>query len=224
MSDILIIEDDVNTCKLIKAYFQNTDLKVICKYDGQSGIDFLKRHFSNLAGAIIDINLPKMNGLDICHDVRTANIDLPIMILTHETATRTVVNAFDLGADDYVKKPFDIHELEARLRVILRSKKFHIPEVIESGAIRINLTDRSVFVHASPISITRKQFDLLLFFMRNKGKLFTREQLIANVWNFDQDPYLNTVDAHISALRKAIGDKEQKVIQTVFGVGYRMVG
>jgi DNA-binding response OmpR family regulator len=224
MADILLIEDDINTCKLIRAYFQSTDLKIICKYDGENGLNFIKRNFSGLAGAIIDINLPKMNGLDICHEVRTSNIDIPIMILTHETATKTVVNAFDLGADDYLKKPFDVHELEARLRVVLRSKKFNTPEEVELGKIRINLTERCVLINDKPVLITRKQFDLLLFFMRNKGKLFTREQLIANVWNFDQDPYLNTVDAHISALRKVIGDKEQSIIQTVFGVGYRMVG
>lgn len=221
MSEILLIEDDKNTCQSIKAYFKNSNIQIIALYNGKEGFAYICKNFACLDGIILDLNLPGMNGLEICHQVRLANINIPILILTHETSTQTVVDAFDLGADDYVKKPFSISELEARLLSMLKVKKFDKEEVISSGDLRINLSERVVYKRCQRLELSRKQFDLLLFLMRNKGKVFTREQLITNVWRFDQDPYLNTVDSHISALRKQIGDPNQQILQTVFGVGYR---
>jgi len=222
--NLLLIEDDLNTAQSIKKYFSNRGYVVCNKNRGDTGLAYLLKNYCEVDIGIIDINLPGVNGLDICHEIRRANIRTPVIILTKETATQTVINAFDFGANDYLKKPFDVLELQARIESILNRSQVHDDEIIHAGDFTINISQRQVYKQDKPIDLRRREFDLLVYFTRNRGRAIPRDTIIANVWNFDEDPFHNTVDAHVSILRKKIGDRDQKMIETVFGVGYRLRG
>lgn len=221
---ILLIEDNEPLCQTIQRHFLSLGFDLQYILNGDQGHHFLMSNANNLDLVIIDINLPGMNGLDICHEARTNNIQVPILILTYETGSDTVVNAFDLGADDYVRKPFDGNELLARVNAILKKRSSIQNQFITTDNLKIDLNTRNVSVAGEEILLRRKEFDLLVFFSRHINKVLTRDQIIAGAWNFDDEPYPNTVDAHISVLRKKLLDDEQKILQTAYGVGYIFKG
>ena len=222
--NILVIDDDLTICHNIKKQLSLLGHSVYTKNRGDSGLTFFIQNANILDLAIIDIHLPIKNGLDICHEVRMCNIETPIIILTQETSSEIAVSAFDIGANDFMRKPFDINVLKARIESTLRYKKHISESIIKTKRLTIDLNRRSTVIRRKKINLRRKEFDLLVFFVRNKDKVLTRDQLLSSVWSFDDEPYQNTVDAHISILRKKLNDNPQQVIETIFGVGYRFRG
>lgn len=221
---LLLIEDDTALTRSISRFLNLHGYNTIIKHDGKEAYEYLLKNYGFLDLILLDINLPHMNGLDICHKIRNAGVSTPIIMLTTETATDTVVNAFDIGADDYLKKPFNLQELEARVQVQLKSKKSRENKAIEDGDLKVDLSQRIVKYRGEELILRRKEFDILVFLLRNKGHVMSRDTIIANVWSFDEEPYYNTIDAHVSCLRKQLSDSDLKIISTVHGIGYKFNG
>lgn len=220
---ILLIEDNLEICASIKQFFELRDYNVYTETDGKSGYEFALKKHELIDIIILDINLPHLNGLAICHKLRKAGIELPILILTQEQGTDTLINAFDIGANDFVKKPFEPAELEARIKSLLRSLPNKSNNTIKTKHIEINLSKRKVYRNMREIYLRRKEFDLLLYLIRNIGEVLPREKILAQVWAFDSDPLPNTVDVHISFLRKKLNKNDShRLIETIHGVGYRL--
>ena len=181
---------------------------------------------------LLDVMLPGEDGISICsalrHNARTA--DIPIMMLTAKSTEYDTVTGLDAGADDYLAKPFGMMELLSRVNALLRRAHRTVPqqtsdEILVSGCISVDCTAHTVLVHGEPVVLTRKEFDLLVYLMRRKGAVVTRERLLAAVWNYDIMGETRTVDAHVQTLRKKLSAHDPEAgsqILTVRGVGYRM--
>ncbi len=220
---ICVIEDDISLANSIKKFLELEGFNVTNLHNGKEGYLYLLDNYRFVDAVILDINLPGMNGLDICHDIRQKAIDIPILMLTNELRTATVVDAFDIGADDYIKKPFEIKELKARIDLRLRKNYQRGERIIKHRDLEINISRREAKYKGRLLNLRRKEFDLLIFLLRNRGQAIARDEIISCVWNFDQMPYPNTIDAHISVIRKEIDDKDQNIIKTIHGIGYKFV-
>jgi DNA-binding response OmpR family regulator len=173
--------------------------------------------------------LPKLDGLAVCRRIREQSIT-PVLMLTARSEEADIVLGLEVGADDYLTKPFKIRELQARVRAILRREQFHeaAPEAplttdapLESGHIRLSLDMRTAFVGAEEIDLTPKEFDLLAMFVQNPGRAFSRDYLLERIWGDDVYVTDRTVDTHVQRLRKKLGD-EADAIRTVWGIGYKL--
>jgi len=158
----------------------------------------------------------------VCREIRSQKISLPILMLTARDSAKDITNGLDAGADDYLSKPFSFEVLLARIRAILRRPKTALPLELQAGEIILDPARKQVAKKGKEIKLTLKEFSLLEYLLRNKGVTVTREQILSNIWDFAFDSFANVVDVHITNLRKKIGDKEAKKIETVRGVGYRM--
>ncbi|MBD3280462.1 response regulator [Candidatus Dojkabacteria bacterium] len=224
MKTVLIVEDDENLAKSIKNYLEVKGYNSILIQKGLSAQSFVLKSSITIDAILMDIYLEDSNGLDICHALRTNGINLPIIITTQETATDSVITAFERGVDDYMKKPFDIIELEARIKRLIDNPSRQRKNTLHVGEFTVDINKRIVLKGVNKLSLSRRQFDLFLFFAKNPGIVLSRDTIISNVWNFDEELYPNTVDSHISKLRKSVGDPNQTIIETVHGVGYRLRG
>lgn len=167
--------------------------------------------------------LPKLDGFEVLKKIRNKGIQTPILFLTARDSKKDIICGLDLGADDYISKPFDFDELLARIRVMLRKKVENRENIYRCGELVINCNDYSVFRGDKPISLSAKEFQLLLYLVRNKGLVVTREQIENNLWQFDNGNTSNIIDVYIRYLRKKIDDgNEKKMIYTVRGVGYQL--
>ncbi|MBN1331816.1 response regulator transcription factor, partial [Candidatus Dojkabacteria bacterium] len=193
MKTILIIEDDHNLAKAIKNYLEIKDYNPIVVHKGLAAQSFVLKSSTTINLILLDIYLEDSNGLDICHTLRNNGIDIPIIITTQETATDSLITAFERGVDDYVKKPFDIVELEARIKRLLENTQRKKPNIIKAGNYELDINQRIVRKDGKELFLSRRQFDLLLFFAKNPGTVLSRDTIISNVWNFDEELYPNTV-------------------------------
>jgi len=174
--------------------------------------------------------LPGMDGLELCRRLRSQNINIPVLMLTARSSELDRVLGLELGADDYLTKPFSIKELQARVKAILRRVEFSAKqlaanpdEIIEAQSLLIDVSGRNVFIDNHPVELTAREFDLLLHFARNPGRVYSRGQLLDHVWGYSHNGYEHTVNSHINRLRKKIENNPQQsqYIETVWGVGYR---
>ncbi len=220
MHNLLIIDDDASVLSIVEQYFGQKNYEIFAFKHGLRGLNSFKKFSDSLDVAILDIYLPGINGLDICHVIRQSGITTPILMLTQELNVESLKTAFDFGANDYLRKPFDVTELWARVERLVKNKEGDREEVIEVGALKIYVDQRKIFLENKMIDFGRKEFDILLFLARNRGRVLSRSEIIAGVWPFDQDPYENTIDVHICTIRRKLGKKN--FIQTVFGIGYRL--
>ncbi len=179
-----------------------------------------KARFTDYDILLSDIHLPEKNGIEILKEVRKNKKDVPFIMITVEKNIQEKLEAFQLGADDYIVKPFSISELLARIKAILKRGKQVEPEIITIGNISLNSLDFKVFKNKKEIKLRRKEFDLLYYLMQNPGRVLSRMFLLEKVWDMNADPFTNTVDVHIRSLRKRIGDLKGETIQTVYGRGY----
>ncbi len=219
---ILVVEDDKNILKLIKYNLEKEGFTVFTAITGEDGLDIVEQEDIDLA--ILDLMLPKMNGLDLCRKIKQDefNCSLPVMIVTAKGEEVDRIVGFELGADDYLVKPFSVRELVLRVKAILRRKpKEKKPaNKISIGKIKLDPQKFKVSVKDKVIKLTPMEFKLLQLLMSENEKVLSRENLLSQVWGIDSAITTRTVDTHIKRLRQKLG-KEGKRIETVRGFGYR---
>jgi DNA-binding response OmpR family regulator len=220
---ILIVEDDKHISKLVKYNLEKAGLEVIVTRSGEEAFKILDRQSIDLI--ILDIMLPKMDGFEACKKIKQ-NKDLsriPIVMLTAKGEETDRVVGFELGADDYIVKPFSPRELVLRVKAILkRIKPIEVSEnILVHGKLKVDIPRHKVTVDKKEIDLTLMEFNLLVTLIKRKGRVQSREQLLNDVWNIDAEVTTRTIDTHIKRLRKKLG-KIGKSIETVRGIGYRL--
>ncbi|VAW99068.1 Phosphate regulon transcriptional regulatory protein PhoB (SphR) [hydrothermal vent metagenome] len=232
-SRILIIEDNRDLAHIVAVHLEDLNMQVDKSYDGQAGY---KQACSNDYDLILlDIMMPKMNGIEVCRELRSKKKYTPIIMLTAKTSEIDRVLGLEMGADDYLTKPFSIRELVARVKAVIRRNAVYTgsqpqqdfeqfaEEKITRGALDINIEKRQVYLDGKKIELTATEFDLLVFFIRQPGLVFSRGQLLDKVWGYGHEGYEHTVNSHINRLRSKIEKDAAKpeYILTVWGVGYK---
>jgi DNA-binding response OmpR family regulator len=226
--NILIIEDNRELAKLLELHLRDLSFNVEIALDGVSGI--AKEEAKSYDLIILDLMLPGLDGLEICKRLRSKSSYVPILMLTSKSSELDRVLGLELGADDYVTKPFSIMELMARVKAIFRRMESikhkdddDMSEIIRVGDMVIDTSKRSVMLDSNTIDLTTKEFDLLLHFARNPGRVYNRSQLLDKVWGYGHEGYEHTVNSHINRLRSKIEEDPAKprYILTVWGVGYK---
>jgi len=225
---VLIVEDDRDISHLVALHLKDIDCEVETVADGRAGLERARAGTHDLI--ILDLMLPGIDGLEICRKVRAHSEYIPILMLTARSSEVDRVLGLELGADDYLTKPFSILELVARVKALFRRMDaLQSMEASDEQAplhfseLSIEPDKRSVLVRGQPIDLTAKEFDLLLHFARQPGRVFTRAQLLDSVWGYGHDGYEHTVNSHINRLRSKIEEDPAvpRYILTVWGVGYR---
>jgi DNA-binding response OmpR family regulator len=227
---ILIVEDDEEIIELIEINVENLDYELDSATDGESGLlKAQSRHFDLI---ILDLMLPKLDGIEVCKKLRGENNNTPILMLTAKSEEFDKVLGLELGADDYLTKPFSIRELLARIKANLRRVEVDKKQIAGStqkeslviGGLWIEPDKHKVTVDGDAISLTPKEFELLHLFARNPGKAFSRDELLEKVWGYQFEGYDHTVNSHINRLRNKIEEdpSEPRYLKTVWGVGYRL--
>ncbi|HHW08382.1 MAG TPA: response regulator transcription factor [Firmicutes bacterium] len=217
---ILLIEDEEKIARFVELELTYEGYAVTKAYDGRRGVELaLSGHFDLV---ILDIMLPGINGMEVLRRIRREDASMPVIILTARDAVSDKVSGLDMGADDYVTKPFAIEELLARIRTALRKKAVaEKEEILSAQTVTLDAKRRTVTVSGTPVELTKREFDLLYWLLKNKGIVVTRESLLENVWESDFDGGTNTVDVYIRFLRQKIDEAfGVKLIHTVRGVGY----
>jgi len=219
--NILIVEDEQRLADILKKQLEESGFNAEIAYDGYVGKQLVERNKYNLI--ILDINLPLINGYDLCQEIRKTNSNIPIIMLTAFGTFNNKIAGFDVGADDYIVKPFDFRELLARVNVFIRRSDSNVmnPEKIGIADLEMDLNTKTVTRASKKIDLTAKESLLLETFLKNKNKLLTREFIIEQVWGIEFDPNTNIIDVYINYLRKKIDkDFEPKIIHTKFGFGF----
>jgi len=225
---ILVVEDDPDICHLLELHLRDNAYQVDVATNGIDGFNRASNHAYQLI--VLDLMLPGLDGLELCRKLRNQSIMIPILMLTAKSSELDRVLGLELGADDYLTKPFSILELQARVKAILRRSELvkisavNAPEeCIEIRSLVIDPTRRSVTIDAQAVELTAREFDLLLHFARHPGRVFSRGQLLDQVWGYSHTGYEHTVNSHINRLRKKIEGMpgQLQYIETVWGVGYR---
>lgn len=220
MAKILIVEDEKQMAEFIYLEIKHEGYDVDICYDGEQGYEkAIKIDYDII---LLDIMLPKINGMEVCRRVRIKK-DTPVIMLTARGDTIDKVNGLDIGADDYLTKPFEIEELLARIRVVLRrkTKKINKEKVIQISDLKLDLEKKQVSRGSKNIELTKKEYELLEYLMKNNGIVISREKIIEVVWNYDFIGDTKIVDVFIRYLRSKIDDGyDKKLIHTVRGFGY----
>ncbi len=216
---ILVIEDEEKIAKFIKRGLKEEGYAVDIASDGEEGHFMVSTNEYDLI--VLDLMLPKMDGLTLCRKLRKENINIPIMMLTAKDTVKDKVAGLDSGADDYLAKPFAFEEFLARIRVLLRKKDSHVPTQLKVGDLLMDLLNHTVTRSGKEIPLTVKEYALLEYLMRNAGNIVTRTMISEHVWDINFDTFTNVIDVYINYLRNKIDHGfDQKIIQTVRGKGY----
>jgi two-component system alkaline phosphatase synthesis response regulator PhoP len=226
MKEVIIIEDEKDIAELIELHLEDLDCKVKVFHNGQEGHDYAQEHPFDLM--ILDINLPGMNGIDVCRQLRAEKVNSPILMLTARSEEIDKVLGLETGADDYLTKPFSIRELLARVKANLRrveidTKSDEEESSIQYKALVLDKKKRKVSLNDERIELTPKEFDLLYLLAANPGVTYDRKDLLNLVWSYDFEGYEHTVNSHINRLRSKIEKDPTKpeYVLTTWGVGYR---
>lgn len=218
---ILVVDDEPKMRELISMYLIKEGYKVVAVEDGSKALEEVEKSQGFDLG-ILDIMMPKMDGFTLCQEIRCFS-DLPIIFLTAKGEEYERLMGFNLGADDYIIKPFSPREMVARVKAVLRrtepSKGQGVIEVIDN--LVIDIDGREVVASGQKISLTPKEFDLLVYLIKNKGRVLSREKITENVWDYEYDGDQRTVDTHIKKLREKLGEVGERYIKTIWGVGYK---
>lgn len=220
MTDILIVEDDKELAGLMTDFLRTEGYIVSTVESGERAVELFDRYGARLV--VLDINLPDVNGFAVCSKLRE-NTDTPILIVSARTDKEDKLNGLDLGADDYIEKPYDIDILLAKIKGIF--KRRYQRQILSASGVTLNLADRSAEIDGKPAELTAKEFDLLTLLIENQGKALKKEYLFSTVWGSDSDSELQTLHVHINRLRQKLGEdpKNAKRLLTVWGVGYKFV-
>ena len=216
---VLMVDDESRMRKLVSDFLTRKGYQVIEAGDGEEAIDKFYED-KNISLVILDVMMPKMNGWDTCRQIRK-NSNVPIIMLTAKSDEASELNGFDCGADEYISKPFSPKILTARVDALIRrSYSIDSSEMIDVGGIVINKAAHIVKINDEEIEISFKEFELLTYFVDNKGIALSREKILNNVWNYDYFGDARTIDTHVKKLRKKLGDKGD-YIKTIWGMGYK---
>jgi DNA-binding response OmpR family regulator len=218
---VLIIEDDPALLRGLKDNFVHHGFDVTVAADGQKGLDAILAEVPQVV--LLDIMLPRVNGYEICRQTRARGLDMPIIMLTAKGQEEDIVRGLDLGADDYVTKPFGIRELLARVRAFLRRQQTSEPGVVSFGACRLDIAARKLLKHGVEVELTAKEFGLLIHFVRRAGRALTRDSILDAVWGNEVIVMDRSVDRCVTTLRGKIEDdpRAPAFIQTIRDIGYR---
>jgi DNA-binding response OmpR family regulator len=219
---ILVVEDNQKLALGLKKGLEGEGFAVDTLSDGEAGLSRIELQNQDYDLVVLDIMLPKISGLDVCRGIRQKGINMPILMLTARDATEDKIIGLDLGADDYMIKPFSFDELLARIRALLRRPKTAIPSQLSRHGITLNSVTRKVTHLDAEIALTLKEYGLLEYFMRHPGQVLTREQIMNSLWDFSFDSFSNIVDVHVKNLRNKFKKNDgKKLFETIHGVGYR---
>ena len=227
VTTLLVIEDDENISMAIHEYFSRRGYNVTVVHDGMAGIETALKVRPD--AVLLDLMLPKMDGLAVCKELRQKSAMMPILMLTAKDDVVDKVLGLEMGADDYITKPFNLHELEARIKSVLRRARTigaddaanEAPVV--RGALRIDPVKREVTIANRRVDLTPKEFDLLRLFASSPGRVFPRKYLLEKIWDYSHDGYDRTIDSHINRLRAKIEENPDnpQLVLTVWGIGYK---
>ncbi len=218
---VLIIEDEARIREMLREYLENVDFQVVGVENGMLGLEkFIEEQYNII---LLDVMLPDIDGWSVCREIRRSS-DVAIIMLTARGEEYDKLFGFELGADDYITKPFSPNELVARMRAILkRGKDTSLgtdKSIFQYKALSVNLDSRKVILDSSIVNMTPKEFDLFSFFIKNPDRVFTREQLLSKVWGYEFGGDDRTVDTHIKMLRESLKEYRSLIV-TVWGVGYK---
>ena len=218
-SKILVVDDESRMRKLVRDFLVKNNYEVVEASDGEEALDlFFEKNDIDLV--ILDVMMPKMDGWQVCREIR-AYSKVPIIMLTAKSDERDELMGFELGVDEYISKPFSPKILVARVEAILRRTGQAASEmIIEAGGIRLDKQAHSVTVGEEVIDLSYKEFELLAYFMENKGIALSREKILNSVWNYDYFGDARTIDTHVKKLRSKMGAKGE-LIKTIWGMGYK---
>ena len=214
---ILIVEDEVGIVQFLQQGLEEEGYQITSAFDGLQGFELIQKHHFDLI--LLDWMLPKMTGLDLCKAIRKIDGDTPILFLTARDTVRETIEGIKAGANDYIKKPFSFEELIERIKIHFRNQ--NELTILTLGAIQIDIAKHSVLSNKTLVQLTNREFDLLCYLVKNKGKVCTRNQIIEDVWDIHFDYDTGVIDVFINAIRKKLNLKiEEDYIKTVRGVGY----
>lgn len=221
---VLVVDDEKLIVKGIKFSLEQDDMEVSCAYDGEEALNMALQ--DNYDMILLDVMLPKMDGFTVLQKVREVS-KVPIIMLTAKSEDIDKILGLEYGADDYITKPFNILEVKARIKAIMRrivpnNKEESLTSIIDSGDISLNLENRRFYLRGEEINLTGKEFDMIYLFVNNPGKVFSRDALLNEVWGSDYPGDTRTVDVHIRRLREKIEPNpgEPRYIHTKWGMGY----
>jgi DNA-binding response OmpR family regulator len=219
---ILVVEDDERISDAIVEYLSDLHYAVEPVYDGQGAWDLLDVFTYDLI--LLDVMLPEMDGITLCQKLRKKGCDIPILMLTAKDTLENKIGGLDAGADDYLVKPFELEELSARIRALLRRGTSSLPPILTWGDLKLDPSSCEVFYHNKILPLSPKEYKLLEFFLRNGRRVFSRAQILEHLWSFEQVPEEATVKAHIRGLRQKLeaAGAPHDLIETVYGLGYRL--
>ncbi len=221
---VLVVDDDVKTVELVRLYLDRDGYQVLTAYDGVEALRLARESYPDLI--VLDLMLPDIDGLEVCRTLRHES-DVPIIMLTARTTDQDKLTGLDLGADDYVTKPFSPKELAARVRAVLRRLPGERgPEEIKSGELSMNFTEHEAWFAGRPLNLTSVEFRLLGVLAKEPGRVFSRASLIEEALGYDFEGFDRTIDVHILNLRRKLepDPSHPRYIKTVYGVGYKFVG
>ncbi len=221
---VLVVDDEKLIVKGIRFSLEQDGMEVDCAYDGEEALEKAKSGTYDII--LLDVMLPKMTGFEVCQQIREFS-DVPVVMLTAKGDDIDKILGLEYGADDYITKPFNILEVKARLKAIMRRTapkdgKTSAASILESGGMRLNTEDRRVYVGEKEINLTSKEFEVLELLMTNSNKVYSREALLKSVWGADYPGDVRTVDVHVRRLREKIesNPSEPRYVHTKWGVGY----
>ena len=216
---ILIVEDDATIARFVELELRHAGFDVLLAGEGPTAIELLDSH--DIALVILDLMLPGIDGIDVAKHIRKKGSDVPILMLTARAETHDVVSGFDAGADDYLRKPFEIPELLSRVRALLKRSAATQPQSsFEASGVRIDPERRLATLDEKPLDLTAKEFDLLAYLVGNAGRVISRDEILGSVWGAQHSTDSNVIEVFVCHLRNKIDDRENRVIQTIRGVGY----
>lgn len=215
---ILVVDDESRMRKLVKDFLVKSSYEVVEACDGEQALEFFFQQ-KDIALVVLDVMMPKMDGWQVCKAIRQYS-QVPVIMLTARGEERDELQGFDLGADEYISKPFSPKILVARVEAILRRSNAAASDVIRVGGIDINKAAHQVTIDGVPVDLSFKEFELLTYFVENQGIALSREKILNNVWNYDYFGDARTIDTHVKKLRSKLGVKGD-YIKTIWGMGYK---
>lgn len=217
---ILVVDDESRMRKLVKDFLTKSNYEVLEAGDGSEALDIFYET-RDISLIILDVMMPKMDGWQVCREIRTTS-KVPIIMLTAKADERDELQGFQLGVDEYIAKPFSPKILVARVEAILRRTNALVgDEILEAGGISLNKAAHMVTIDGKNIDLSYKEFELLTYFMENRGIALSREKILNNVWNYDYFGDARTIDTHVKKLRSKMGEKGE-LIKTIWGMGYKL--
>ena len=217
---ILVVDDEARMRKLVKDFLVKSNYEVVEAEDGSQALDIFFGQ-KDIALIILDVMMPKMDGWEVCREVRQYS-KVPIIMLTAKSDERDELQGFQLGVDEYISKPFSPKILVARVEAILRrTNQLGEEEILEAGGIVLNKSAHSVTIDGKDVELSYKEFELLTYFLENRGIALSREKILNNVWNYDYFGDARTIDTHVKKLRSKMGQKGD-LIKTLWGMGYKL--